>query len=278
VPGLNALLLATTLLLGWTQPAELSLDSKYRVYQRDKLVIDVRPLTAQPVRPADSGPPQLKIDRNGRGSLDLELLWPTADARCALRLEGRQVGSLDGESWLVELTATLQLADGSRVRSDRSLRLQEASTSLFEIYRLAGQVLTVALSGHLEQETVVPGPPSVGAPVQFELDVQRVIEGQAVTVETNLLNSLVGEPVTYSFKLGERGESDTVMIRLRAVEILGDVAEIEVAISGMLPGPEGMQLVSRTEQWFSSRQSTSTAALEAGDPPTGYRFLVTPRF
>ena len=78
---------------------------------------------------------------------------------------------------------------------------------------------------------------------------------------------------------GARGWANTyVRTAARVVEILGDVAEIEVEISGMLPGPEGLKLVSRTEQWFSSRLSTSTAALEAGDPPTGYRFRVTPRF
>ena len=39
-----------------------------------------------------------------------------------------------------------------------------------------------------------------------------------------------------------------------------------------------MILVSRQEQWLSTKGTTSTLSLASGEPPTGFRFVVTPRF
>ena len=46
-----------------------------------------------------------------------------------------------------------------------------------------------------------------------------------------------------------------------------------------LPDTEqGVMLMSRKEQWLATRGATSSLTLETGEPPRGYRFLVTPYF
>ena len=56
------------------------------------------------------------------------------------------------------------------------------------------------------------------------------------------------------------------------------IATVQVDISGTLPTSEGTQVISRSESWFCSKRMASTIPVESGDPPTGYRFLVTAHF
>ena len=252
---------------------------KYQILRKQKLVLKIQPLTAEWAPSANRSSSRLVVDPELGGDAEIYLLWPTADAPCRLRLRAKQLATTAPEGvYHIDLRAEAELADGTRVKAERTLRISESATALFEVYRAGDQVLTLALKGQVETETVVPLRPTVGKPVQFEVQVQRVLEGRAISLETNLLNTFVGEPVTYSFKLGEAGVADSVTLRLRPTLLSGNMAEIEVVISGMLPTAQGPQLISRTEDWVATRDTTSAVALELGEPPTGYRFLVTPRF
>jgi len=254
----------------------------YDVLQREILVVEIRPLTA-PLAPSSTRTmPRLRIDPRQGGEVEFEVLWPEADTRCriGLRAEQQTAPAMEEESadgaWTIRLWARAELEDGSKVRAERTLRLVDGTTALFEVYRIGERALTLALEGRREAETLVPVLPSVGRPVQFELEVQRVLEGRAVSLENNLLNTFVGEPVEYSFKLGE--DADAARIRLRPLTVAGELIKIEVEISGTLPVDDSVQVVSRTEEWVATRDTSTTAAIESGEPPTGWRFLVTPRF
>jgi hypothetical protein len=93
------------------------------------------------------------------------------------------------------------------------------------------------------------------------------------------LNTFVGQPVSYSFRLGQPGEVQSGSVRLLPAQLVGDTLRVEVDISGTLPDAEGsMALISRTEEWLSTSGATSSLVLETGEPPKGFRFRVTPRF
>jgi hypothetical protein len=99
------------------------------------------------------------------------------------------------------------------------------------------------------------------------------------SLETNRLSTFVGEPVSYSFRLGSPGQAESAQLTLTPQQILGDVVRVEVDVTATLPGAqEEPLLVSRTEQWVTSRGASSTISLATGEPPSGYRFVVTPRF
>jgi hypothetical protein len=112
----------------------------------------------------------------------------------------------------------------------------------------------------------------------LELEIQRVIDGRTVSLERNELRTFVGATVSYSFRLGKVGEADSVLVRLTPLKVSGDVATVRVELTGSLPGGDTTQMVSRSEKWFCSRRVASTIPLESGDPPNGYRFLVTAHF
>jgi hypothetical protein len=89
----------------------------------------------------------------------------------------------------------------------------------------------------------------------------------------------VGQSVGYEFRLGATGEAESASVRLLPVRLLGDTLRIEVELTGTVPDGDGaLVAVSRTEQWLSTRGTTTSLPLAAGDPVTGFRFLVTPQF
>jgi hypothetical protein len=111
------------------------------------------------------------------------------------------------------------------------------------------------------------------------VEIQWVERGQPVTLETNTLNSFVGQPVSYAFRLGATGEAEALSLKLHPARRVGEALRVEVDVSGTLPGSDGdLQVVARKEQWFSTSGAPSTLSLAEGDPPTGFRFLVTPSF
>ena len=63
------------------------------------------------------------------------------------------------------------------------------------------------------------------------------------------------------------------------VDLVGETLRVEASVSGPVPdGQEGVELVSKREQWLCSRGTTSSMAVTRGEPATGFRFLVTPRY
>ena len=246
--------------------------------RHQRVTLEVRPLTA---RALESAPEDflLVVERESPAELELHVLWPDADRASRLKLSATRSLTTSGER--VQLAADLFAPDGRR--SSQATReilfTSESTTALFEIARENNRVLTLAIDAELSLETSYTARPVIGAPVQFELEIQWVDQGQPVTLETNRLSSFVGQSVSYSFKLGETGEAESVNLRLMPARIFGDTMQIEVDVSGTLPdGDDAVSLVGRQEQWLATRNTTSALSLAEGEPPTGFVFLVTPRF
>ncbi len=154
----------------------------------------------------------------------------------------------------------------------------DSATALFEVARIADQVLTLVVAGEVTRVTEYVALPVVGAPVTFRIDIEWVEEGSSQTLETNHLNTFVGQSVGYSFSLGAIGEAESLSIRLLPLRLMGNTVQLEVDVSGTLPGSGGeIEMVSRQEQWLSTRDTTNILDLASGEPPTGFRFVVTPR-
>ena len=268
----------TVLLAVGSALAPVAAEPSIHVVQHQRITLDVRPLTAATLE-SDPEEFRLIVPQGAPAELELQVLWPHADRASRLRLSATRSLTTAGER--VQLTADLFAPDGRR--SSQAMReilmTSESTTALFEIARENNRVLTLAIDAELSRETSYTARPVIGAPVQFELEIQWVDEGQAETLETNRLSSFVGQSVSYSFKLGETGVAESVDLRLMPARIVGDTLHIEVDVSGTLPdGDDAVTVVGRQEQWLATRNTTSALSLAEGEPPTGFVFLVTPRF
>jgi len=248
------------------------------VEQRESVVLHVHPLSAGTPAGAPRGPYPLPVNRETGGSLAFDLLWPDAGTRCSLKLDAVAGTPTEQATHPIQLRAELILGDGTKVQSARSLLINDGSTTLFEVYRQSGQSLTLVLEAEITREMVVGTRPRVGRRVGLKLEVQRVRAGNAISLETNELNTFVGLPVAYSFSLGETSQADALRIELKPVRISGDIVEIDVELSGTLPADEAIEMVGRRESVIASRGAPTIVAVESGDPPTGYRFVVTAQF
>jgi len=247
---------------------------------RTKISIEIRPLTADLVSERDALFETLSLDASSAEAVEtsMRLAWPEPQSISTLRLRAVSAPPEPGATHGVNLDAQLTLPDGSTIHARRLISLEERATTLFEVYRLGKRTLTLALALEATRETVVLGPRAPGSMVRFRLEVVRVTAGQQVSLENNYLNTLVGEPVSYSFRLGATPEADAVSVTLTPTRLHASVAEIDVSVSGRLPLGGELTVIGRTEHWLASRDATSTLAFESGEPPTGYRFLVTTRF
>jgi len=256
----------------------IAAEPSIHLVQHQRITLELRPLTAATV---ENAPEDflLVVQEGAPVGLELHVLWPDADRPSRLKLSATRSLTAAGER--VQLAANLYGPDGrpSSQATREILLTSESTTALFEIARENNRVLTLAIDAELSREVSYTARPVIGAPVQFELEIQWVEDGQPVTLETNRLSSFVGQSVSYSFKLGETGEAESVDLRLMPARIVGDTMHIEVDVSGTLPdGDDGMAMVGRQEHWLATRNTTSALSLAKGEPPTGFVFLVTPRF
>jgi hypothetical protein len=114
--------------------------------------------------------------------------------------------------------------------------------------------------------------------VKFLIAVEGVAGERSEILQTNEVRSFVGQSVEYGFQLGPSDGRESIRLVLLPVSITGDLVTIQVDISGVLPGPDGPAMLSRTERIVASRGATSKVAATVGTPPSGYRFQVTPDF
>ena len=112
----------------------------------------------------------------------------------------------------------------------------------------------------------------------FLLAVERRDGERSVPLETDRLVSFLHEGVEYSFTRGEGDGRESLRLTLTPVRLDGDLAELEVDVTGSLPGAKGPNVLARTERIFASRRATSSFDVTVGDPPAGYRFRITPDF
>jgi len=229
------------------------------------------------VKPEQPGDRAARLELGERdGRVSFAVRWPGLPRPLDVTLVGHRLSSALDEEQRVRIEAAVTWPDGRVVRAERLVTFVDEATTVFELLREADRPLTLVLEGTIELETRLPTAPVPGDPVRMLVEIQRVDAGRTISLETNLLQTFVGESVSYSFRLGDN--ADAGEIRLLPLRLTGDVAEIDVELHGALPRGDATTVVSRREHWVTSRGATSTLALEDGDPPTGYRFLVTPRF
>ena len=242
------------------------------------LVLHVQPLLLEDGESGALPGKRLEIDPEEGGSLRIRLQWPVPEAssRLELRATGRP-GPPDSVH-AVALEAELALPDGRRSTTRRALQLQEGTTSLIEVYREGARGLTLAITAERQVRPRVRPARTFGDPVLFRLEVDAVRGEQTVALETNHLTTFMNEPVEYSFRRGEGEMAESVRLLMTPVRRDGDVIEVQVEISGSLPGETARVLLSRTHTLVTSRGATSAVTVTSGKPPVGYRFRITPDY
>lgn len=251
--------------------------AQVRLVEEADLEVRVQPLL---VVGGESGALPAKtfvVTEQDGGSLALDLRWPDPSSRSRLRLQAvGRAGGVD-EHHFLRLTAWLDAGNRTH-RASRVLNLQSGSTSLFEVHRVGDERLTLAITVERKLRRLVPHRPSAGVPLTFKLEVEGVRGEEAFPLETNHLQTFLGEPVEYAFRRGEGDAAEAVTLMLTPILKEGDVIELRVDVSGSLPGGDRRLVLSRGDVLLTSRGATSTLGVTAGDPPAGYRFRITPDF
>lgn len=212
------------------------------------------------------------------GTVDLQLSWGPERRAMRVRFEARLISvSPDGEA-VLSCEASVTSEGRAPVRSSREIRLADGGSGLFEVYGEDQRRLLLTFRGDLVTRAVVRPPSSIGDPVRFHVGVWRVDGENAVLLETNELNTFVGQSVEYSFRFGQDEGLQAVRLTLLPTTTSGDLVTIDADIGGALPGPGGTVLVSHRERIIASRGATSRVSATTGTPPAGYRFQVTPEF
>lgn len=249
-----------------------------QISQRTWIDLKITPMNASPVEGTSPEQLLLKVDPLDGGETTFTLAWPDPQSATRLTLRAVQSPPSGTMEHAVDLEAELTLSAGRTVRSHRRIELDDQATALYEVYRQGDRPLTLVIEAEASQETVIARHPHVGAPVRFLLEIQRVEQGKVISLETNQLQAFEGQSVFYEFQLGDSPDAEAARVSLNPLRVNGSIVEIEVETGGKLPGEGGLMVIGRRERWVASRGSTSTLAFESGDPPNGYRFLVTPFF
>lgn len=249
-----------------------------KLVQRTRILLHISPLTATALEaPADGSFP-LKIDPEKGGRAEFSVNWPQEIGVSHVLIEAAETVPTGDQSHALQIEGKLTFPDGRKIGAGQRMEFNERSTTLFELCRYEDRSLIFAIEAETEIETVLPGPPSVGAPVLFRLEIQRQEGEKRISLETDLMHTFIGEGVEYAFRLGESPESDSALISLTPVRLIGGIAEIEIEISGTLPGPEGPLVLARKQQWHASRGAATALSFVSGEPAVGYRFLVSADF
>ena len=242
---------------------------------RLKLTVHILPVDGSSTG-TSLGERSLEMGPGGRVEAEIDLPWPDGNRGSRLRLRstgspGEPGGEHDAvvESWLA-------LPDGREIHSARGLKLREGTTRFLEIYGDSRQKLILAVQAERITRSVVRAGPEVGRPVRFRLEIERAEGERSVSLETNVLDTFVGQGVSYSFERGEDQDLESLRIVLTPLRLLGEVAEVEVRVVGRLPGSPGR--VDRAQRLVTTRGSTSSFTVATGPYSSGYRFLITPDF
>jgi hypothetical protein len=251
---------------------------KIDLVQETTVILKVRPLTAAPGSEPAGGAFSMELDGDDGVELAFELLWPEGGSTSSLVLRAAEAVPRGDMAHAVELQSELTLPGGRVVRSRKQFEFDSGATTLFELSNEGGRPLIVAIEAETSTATVVAEKPTVGRPVLFRLEIQRLEGDRAIPLESNLLHTFIGQAVTYSFRLGGDPESDSALVTLEPSRLLGEIAEINLEVSGTLPGNEGPVVLGKRERWLASRGAATSLSFTAGEPAAGYRFVVTARF
>jgi hypothetical protein len=238
-----------------------------------RVALTVETLVVDPSETKRAGEPvTLEIGPDDAQKAGISVPWGAKGARVSITLTATLGAAVGDDPPSVRCAAKVDVPGGQPRFAERVV--EGEGTALFEVLDQGDRRIVLTLSTEPVDRPVVHRYAKVGAPVRFLVSVERVDGDKAVSLETNHLNTFVGQSVGYAFHLGQ----EDVHLDLLPVSLSGDILTIQASISGALPGSGVTSLVSRQERIVASRMTTSTIAATAGTPPSGYRFQVTPDF
>ena len=219
----------------------------------------------------------LEVGPGAPGTLELRVPWAPPGSTVAVRLS-LALSSVSADGVVLQCTSLATVAGDSPARASRELRLADEGDGLFEVFGTGGRRVLLTLHAERVERPVVRGVATPGDPVRFLVAVEGVAGDRSAVLETNEIRSFVGQSVEYSFRQGQNEERESIRLVILPVSITGDLITLQVEVSGVLPGPDGPSLLSRTDRVVASRRSTTPVPATVGTPPSGYRFQVTPDF
>jgi hypothetical protein len=250
----------------------------YALGREAALRIEVTPLIVESGVTRSIEPLAVEATRDEAGILETSLAWSPSGPPLALTLE-IAVGEGTGDGGhALRLAATLRMEGSPPIRSSRVLTLAEGSAGLFDVLEEGNRRLVLSIRAEETVRPVVQGRRKVGSPVLFQLAVERRDGERSVLLETDRLVTFLHEGVEYAFSRGEEDRRESLRLVLTPLRLEGDLVELEADVTGSLPGNEGPHVLSRTVRILASRRATSSLDVTVGDPPAGYRFLITPDF
>lgn len=266
LPGCLALLL---------QAAPILAAPAIHIEQKERIEITLRAMDPTLAKESATG----QLPPSGTLSLPMQVRWPNAESTRRLSVEAQRLLTAAGDRIVLNASLSGTHSDAPILSSREIALTDDSTTALFEVARSGESVLTLVVSVERSMEASFSARPVVGRAVEFAVAIEWLESGQPVTLETNHLHTFVGQSVSYAFKLGETGVAESIELTLLPVELGGETLRVEASVSGTLPdGEEGVELLSRREQWFCSSGTTSTLSTTRGTPAQGFRFQVTPRF
>lgn len=250
------------------------------------LVQETRLLVDLDVLPAAAGetavPPlarrSIEIVPGRSSSETLDLAWPDASSRTLLRIDLSGSPGPEGGEHEVAITARLDLPGGRAVQTSRDLRVRDGATQIVDLFAEKGRRILLAVRAERTTRPVVAGRPRAGAQVRFRLEVGQVEGERETPLESNVMDTFLGNGVEYSFRRGEGDALESMRVLLTPLRIDGEIAELQIEVTGTLPGSPTRVVVSRRERMITTRGATSRMTVLSGAGPSGYRFSVTPDF
>ncbi len=209
---------------------------------------------------------------------EIELAWPDEHSTTRIHLEVAGHAGLAGGEHEVSLEALITLPDGRSVRSSRSLSIREGSTQIIDLFSEKGRRLLLALQAEGTTHPVVLAAAGVGTHVRFRLEVSRVDGETSVALESNVMDTFLGQGVEYSFRRGEGDTLESMGVVLTPTRIDGDFVDIGVVVSGTLPAAPDRIVISRSDRLIATRGASSAITVLTGAGGGGYRFAVTADF
>jgi hypothetical protein len=258
----------------WTSAAALPvLTQETRVL----VTFDILPVSGDGSGVAPVASDTVEIPPARTVSRTLDLAWPDAASATRVELELAGTAGPDGEHRLA-VSARLVLPGGRSVRSSREVIVREGSTQIVDLYSEKSQRLLLALRAERTTRPVVLAGPRAAMQVRLRLEVSRVDGERTVPLESNALDTFLGQGVEYAFRRGDGETLESMRVVLTPLRIEGEIAEIAVEITGTLPGAPARAVVSRSERLIATRGAASGVTMLSGSGPSGYRFTVTPDF
>jgi hypothetical protein len=246
-----------------------------RIVRDVDLLVELRPLLTDGLQSGGLPGRSVRFDDESDAGARWVLQWPdpTQDSRLDLRVSGQP--GIDGQPHSITVSGTLK-ADGDRlIRLRRSFRIREGGSDIYELYRQGDSALTLTLKVRSELKGWSPAAVHAGERVYIDIFIEAIAGDRIVSLESNRLNTFLGEPVEYSFRRGQGKTLEDIRLTLTPGELDQGGYEVEAKLDGSLPGDDGRSYLDRHETLLLSEASTATLRVVRGDPPVGYRFRVS---